>query len=80
MPPEIGSGGFFMTRIMRFTFLCDQQERSMISTLAENLHRTQSDTIRFLIRSAFQDTRRKGPQCNTNVDTERVSNERYVGS
>lgn len=44
-----------MARIVRFTFLCSQHERSMISNLAEHLHRSQSDSIRFLINAAVRE-------------------------
>ena len=34
----------------RFTFLCSNEERQMLKSLSEHLHRSQGDTVRFLIR------------------------------
>lgn len=39
-----------MARIRRFTLLCDDNERRLISVLAKRLQRSQSDAIRFLLR------------------------------
>lgn len=43
-----------MARNQRFTFLCNQHERELIENLAQRLQRTQSDTIRLLVREAAQ--------------------------
>lgn len=37
----------------RFTFLCTKDERIQLTALAKHYHRTQSDTIRMLIRKAL---------------------------
>ncbi len=39
-------------RSIRFTFLCNKEERRKLKTLAEHLHRSQGDTIRLLIHYA----------------------------
>lgn len=39
-------------RRIRFTFLCNKEERLRLKTLAEHLHRSQGDTIRLLIHYA----------------------------
>jgi hypothetical protein len=39
----------------RFTFLCTKDERVQLTKLAAHCQRSQSDTIRFLIRQAIQD-------------------------
>lgn len=41
-----------MARQERFTFLCTHEERRKLALLAHRLKRTQSDTIRLLIREA----------------------------
>ncbi len=41
-----------MPRYERFTFLCSHKERQMLAALAKRLNRSQSDTIRLLIREA----------------------------
>ena len=38
-----------MARRHRFTFLCDANERRLLTALADHLHRNQSDAIRWLI-------------------------------
>ena len=43
-----------MSRYKRFTFLCNKDERHMISVLADELQRSQSDTVRFVIREAIK--------------------------
>ena len=44
-----------MARYERFTFLCNKQERKLIEALAHRLQRSQSDTMRFLVRHAAND-------------------------
>lgn len=44
-----------MTRNKRFTFLCNVDERYMLASLADKLQRSQSDTIRYFLRTAFQE-------------------------
>lgn len=39
----------------RFTFLCDRQERQLLATVAKQLRRSQSDTIRLLIHEAARE-------------------------
>jgi hypothetical protein len=43
---------FFMAKIERFTFLVNKEERQLITTLAEQLQRSQSDAIRFVVTEA----------------------------
>ena len=42
-------------RKIRFTFLCNDDERQLLNILASHLQRTQSDTVRCLIREATQE-------------------------
>ena len=42
-------------RDQRFTFLCTEEERQGLSDLADRLQRSQSDTVRFLIRLFVDD-------------------------
>jgi hypothetical protein len=44
-----------MARVNRFTFVCDNEERELLTALAERLHRSQSDSIRWLIREAVME-------------------------
>jgi len=41
-----------MARYKRFTFLCDPDERRILAALAKRLERSQSDSVRWLIRNA----------------------------
>ncbi len=43
-----------MARNERFTFLIDENERRMISALAQRLRRTESDAVRFVVVEAAQ--------------------------
>lgn len=43
-----------MSRIIRFTFLVTPNERQMLARLADHYQRSQSDTMRQLIRQAYQ--------------------------
>jgi hypothetical protein len=43
---------FFMAKTDRFTFLCDRDDRRMLAAIAESLQRSQSDSVRWLIRNA----------------------------
>jgi hypothetical protein len=43
----------------RFTFLCTKVERGQLTKLAIHYHRSQSDTIRLLIRQAIQNLSNK---------------------
>jgi hypothetical protein len=40
---------YFMPRYLRFTFLCNLEERQAIADLATYLQRSQSDSVRFVI-------------------------------
>lgn len=40
-------------RIIRFTFLCNEEERKAISALAKELNRSQSDSLRELLRQSL---------------------------
>lgn len=44
-----------MSRIIRFTILCNQDERQMIASLAVRLQRTQSDMMRLLVVNAARE-------------------------
>jgi hypothetical protein len=44
----------FMRRY-RFTFVCSQDERVLISALADHHKRSQSDTLRLLVLAAARD-------------------------
>ena len=48
-----------MARYKRFTFLCNQDERRILAALADRLQRSQSDTVRWLIREAVQELKVK---------------------
>lgn len=41
-----------MPKVERFSFACDTQERHAIRRLAKQLRRSQSDAMRWLIRTA----------------------------
>lgn len=51
-----------MARYLRFTFLCDAEERQAIANLAKYLRRSQSDTVRFVVLEAAK----KLPKVNIN--------------
>jgi len=42
-------------RTLRFTFLCNKEERHLITALAETLQRSQSDALRWLVREAAKE-------------------------
>ncbi len=44
-----------MMRNRTFTFVCNDDERRLISALAAYLNRTQSDAVRLLIREAARE-------------------------
>ncbi len=44
-------------RTNRFTFLCDDEERRLITAIAKHLKRSQGDAIRFILRTAAQELR-----------------------
>jgi predicted transcriptional regulator len=44
-----------MSRWNKFTFRINDEEEGMLKTLASNLHRSQSDTIRYLIFRAMNE-------------------------
>jgi len=41
-------------RYERFTFVCSKDERALIAMLAERLHRTRSDAVRFVVMEAVR--------------------------
>jgi hypothetical protein len=41
-----------MSRVERFTFLCNDQERQAIAELANRLQRSRSDAVRFVVVEA----------------------------
>ena len=43
-----------MARLETFTFRVDDEERKMITRLSKRLQRSQSDSVRLLIREAYQ--------------------------
>lgn len=42
-------------RDLTFTFKCDAEERQMVTRLAKRLQRTESDTIRWVLKQADQE-------------------------
>jgi hypothetical protein len=54
-----------MTRTDRFTFLCDEFERQVITRLAIRLKRTQSDAVRYLIIQAMMEIEKFDLQGNS---------------
>ena len=38
-----------MARLIRFTFLCNEFERTLIDQLADQLKRSRSDAVRFVV-------------------------------
>lgn len=42
-------------RQQKFTFLCNDEERQLIQSIAERLERSQGDALRILIRTAAQE-------------------------
>jgi hypothetical protein len=44
-----------MMRSQRFTFVCNDDERRILSALADYLQRSQSDALRLLIREASRE-------------------------
>jgi hypothetical protein len=47
-----------MQRPLRFTFICDEADRSAIATLSAKLARTQSDAVRWVVREAAKELER----------------------
>jgi len=43
------------TRSERFTFLCNADERKLITAIAKHLNRSQADSIRFLVNVATKE-------------------------
>lgn len=41
-----------MARDERFNFICSEEERQLIAAVAKKLERSQSDTIRLLVKGA----------------------------
>ncbi len=54
-----------MARYDRFTFLCNSDERRLLVALADRLQRSQSDTVRGLIREAALEFDVKGNKAAT---------------
>jgi len=54
------------TRSERFTFLCNADERKLITAIAAQFRRSQADTIRFLIDMAAKEL--NIPQTNCQQD------------
>jgi hypothetical protein len=44
-----------MARYKRFTFLCNAEERRMLTALSNQLQRSESDSVRWLIREAARE-------------------------
>lgn len=57
-----------MSRIERFTFLCNDQERQAIAELANRLRRSQSDAVRFVVVEAARQL--KEPSAPTDTQPE----------
>jgi len=64
---------FFMPRIERFTFVVNSEEREMISKIAKELQRSDSDAVRYLILSKAKELNEE----NQNNHKQEVAN---VGS
>jgi len=50
-----------MARYERFTFLCNLNERLAIADLAERLHRSQSDAVRYVVVEAVKQLAQTDP-------------------
>ena len=44
-----------MPRYSRFTFLCNREERQLISALAKRLQRSESDAIRYVVKAVTEE-------------------------
>jgi hypothetical protein len=60
-----------MSKDQRFTFVCEKDERKLLEAIAERLERTQSDTIRYLVKLAAQELRLN---LQDNLQSEGVNN------
>ncbi len=66
-------------RLERFTFLCNEDERQIVSALAERLQRSQSDAMRLLIREAAQEMESKNQLAHdAEAETSRVAQQPVV--
>jgi hypothetical protein len=66
-------------RVIRFTFLCNDHERTLITALAEYLNRSQSDAIRFLIEAAAQELKIDLDNAHMgNLQSKGVTNDSFV--
>lgn len=65
-----------MPRIERFTFVVNEEEREMISQIAQELQRSDSDAVRFLIISKAKElnegNRDKGIKKNNGASDDRT--------
>ncbi len=48
-------------RTCRFTFLCNREERQLLRAIAKRLSRTESDTVRWLLREAARELNALSP-------------------
>jgi hypothetical protein len=58
-----------MARYERFSFLCNQDERRLITVLAKKLQRSQSDAVRFVVINAVKEL-----QAHEQQETHPISN------
>ena len=56
-----------MARYIRFTFLCTNQERKVITDLANNLQRSQSDAVRYVVIEAARQLTQAPQQTNRSI-------------
>jgi len=54
----------------RFTFLCSDEERVLLTKLSQYLNRSKSDAIRFLLKAALSEMRKETNKNTSLVDEE----------
>jgi hypothetical protein len=64
-----------MARYERFTFLCDANERQAIANLATQLHRSQSDAVRFVVIEAAKQLAQADPAATAVLRTDDLRSE-----
>ena len=64
-----------MAKTQRFSFLCNDEERRILTALAQRLQRSQSDSVRWLIREAAHELKVKPQREQTQPQPAEVSNE-----
>ena len=64
-------------RTLRFTFLCNEEERQLIAALAETLQRSQSDALRYLVRETAEKLQIKAEALNDAVLKTLIKGDEY---